>query len=60
MVKMKQAEGVFVADMQGTYYGEPKKKVPTFTSANMSSPIFPLSRNAQAIQTALASLGAPR
>ena len=46
VVKTEQAEGVFVVDVEGTFPGEPKEKVPISASASTSSPSFPLSRYA--------------
>ena len=59
VVKMEQAEGVFVVNVEGTFPCKPKDKVPASTFANNWSPIFPFSRYAQATHAALASLGAP-
>ena len=57
-MKTEQAEGVFVVDMEGIFLGEPKEKVPAFTSANTSTPVFPLSHYAWVTQMTLASLSA--
>lgn len=59
IVNTDQAEGVFVVDVEGTFLGEPKKKVLAFTSASTSSLVFLLSRCTQTTQAALASLRAP-
>ena len=59
VVKMKQAENVFVMNVEGVFPSEPKKNVSSSISASASSPIFSLLHYAQAIQAALASLGTP-
>ena len=58
IVKIEQMEGVFVVDVEGTFFNEPKKKVHASTSTSTSSPVFLLFGYAQATQTALASLRA--
>ena len=58
-VKLEVPEGVYVVDVEGASPGEPKDKDFASATARTSSPILPLSRYAQATQTALASLGAP-
>ena len=59
VLKPKQAEGVVVMDVEGSFSGEPKDYAPVSTSANMWSPSLPFSRYAHTTQAALASLGAP-
>lgn len=46
MVKIELAKGVFVVDVERHFPSEPKENVHTYTSASMSSPIFPLFRSA--------------
>ena len=58
-VKSEVPEGVYVVNVQGISPSEPKDKGSAPTVASTLSPILPLSRYAQAIQAALASLGAP-
>lgn len=59
MMKTKQAEGVFVVDVEGVFPSEQKKNNLTPTFASTSSPIFPFSRYAKAIHEVLIYLGAP-
>lgn len=41
VVKTEQAQSVFVVDVEGVFFNEPREKVFAFASASMSSPIFP-------------------
>ena len=60
VVKMKQTEGVFVVNIEGTFPSNPNKNVHTSTSTSMSSPIFSLFRYTQATHAALVFLGVAR
>ena len=57
-VKSEVPEGVHVVDVEGASPSESKDKGLISTAASTSSPIFPLSRYAQATYAALASLKA--
>ena len=58
-VKTEVPEGIYVVDVDRVSPNDPRAKNYAHTAASTSNPILPLSRYAQATQTALASLGAP-
>ena len=58
-VKLEVPEGVYVVDVEGASLDEPRAKGHAPIAASTSSLVFSQSRYAQAIQAALASLGAP-
>ena len=58
-IKAEVHEGVYAVDVEGDSHDDPRVKGHAPVAVSTSSPVLPLSRYAQAIHAALASLGAP-